>query len=155
MLQSRDFTTTGPLPQIRMSSAHALLEVTGQSHSFPINVERICQFLGIKIRLTPDEEEGHLAFLDGVATLCISNRVARVRRRFTMAQEIGYLILGLDRHNREDVYVANRFAAELLMPEDRVRIVAQALDTLADMARYFDVSTDAMIYRLRTLGIVD
>lgn len=72
-----------------------------------------------------------------------------------MAQEIGYLILGLDRHNREDVYAANRFASELLMPEDRVRLVAQALDTLADMARYFDVSTDAMVYRLRTLGIVD
>lgn len=66
-------------------------------------------------------------------------------RRFAIAHEIGRIVTKKD----------NAFASELLMPEDRVRVVAQALDNLQDMADYFAVSIDAMIYRLKTLGIVD
>jgi Zn-dependent peptidase ImmA (M78 family) len=51
---------------------------------------------------------------------------------------------------------ANRFAAELLMPESAVRsmISDKAYSNLSALATAFNVSEVAMKYRLKNLGLV-
>lgn len=103
----------------------------------------------------------------------------RHRRRFTIGHEIGHLLLhrgegvhvdqvgsifrinlrdedsaqGVDLDERE----ANLFAAELLMPRAFVRKAVQHFQLLDEfavqrMARKFDVSSQAMTFRLVNLG---
>ncbi|WP_373705360.1 ImmA/IrrE family metallo-endopeptidase [Porphyromonas loveana] len=89
------------------------------------------------------------------------------RQRFTLAHELAHYVLhksdsdsftdtvffrGASVNNIE--YAANEFAANLLMPEDKVRQlirvgVAQNIETLA---KTFGVSVAAMLYRIKQLG---
>jgi Zn-dependent peptidase ImmA (M78 family) len=94
------------------------------------------------------------------------------RRRFTIAHEIGHYLLhstepvhydlGTDLSNvyfrasdissSEEVQ-ANRFAAELLMPPDLVsRCIKAGIVSIDELSSRFQVSTDAMRYRLINLG---
>jgi Zn-dependent peptidase ImmA (M78 family) len=95
---------------------------------------------------------------------------APVRRRFSAAHEIGHHVLGHadgsvfdyafpttaegeppgynPQHERE----ANQFAAELLMPEENLVEDAPSL-SLARLARRYEVSTEAMSFRLLNLGL--
>jgi Zn-dependent peptidase ImmA (M78 family) len=92
------------------------------------------------------------------------------RKRFTCAHEIGHFVLRSDQpdeyeyidyrdtiyspagEDTEEVY-ANTFAAALLMPEDEVKRLHGQGKTEIEMALYFDVSREAMHYRLRNLGL--
>jgi len=131
-------------------SANALLSIRDLVQTFPIDIFALAHDMGIEVELTDDDEMGALVLEGTKATIRMSKKIAHSRQRFTVAYEIGRLALGPCTDP-----VANRFAAELLMPEDRMRIVAQALSSVHEMASYFDVSTDAIIYRLKILGIVD
>jgi Zn-dependent peptidase ImmA (M78 family) len=91
------------------------------------------------------------------------------RRRFTCAHELGhmmdprtndYLEIGYT-DNRDSLSAAgtdpreifaNTFAAALLMPSDEVEWLASEMDLYA-LARRFRVSTEAMVHRLKNLGI--
>jgi hypothetical protein len=107
---------------------------------------------------------------------------APVRQRFTIAHELGHLRLGhneqlfvdhdlrvnlrapkLEGHGGNDERQANSFAAALLMPEQMVRRVATELsegrrpsdETLVSLvADHFEVSRQAMSYRLLNLGLL-
>ncbi len=96
------------------------------------------------------------------------------RQRFTIAHEIGHYIL----HSQETLHYdthhdthpsevsfradnissfeeteANHFAAELLMPEDSVQeLIESGVTSIQELAEKFDVSKDAMQYRLVNLG---
>ena len=50
---------------------------------------------------------------------------------------------------------ANMFAAALLMPEDATRFEWERLHSVKRMARRFNVSEEAMGYRLDQLGLLD
>jgi Zn-dependent peptidase ImmA (M78 family) len=52
----------------------------------------------------------------------------------------------------EEIY-ANNFAASLLMPEAEVRRLFKEGLQLYQMAQTFDVSQEAVAYRLRNLGL--
>lgn len=108
---------------------------------------------------------------------------AKTRQRFTIAHEIGHLhlhqgrpmfvdrsvridrrdanaALGLDREEIE----ANSFAAALLMPQEMILAAVTQLsphrgatgteETIRRLASRFDVSPQAMEYRLANLGLV-
>ena len=50
-------------------------------------------------------------------------------------------------------YMADDFAARLLMPENDIKILlSQGIKTVKEMAVRFDVSLEAMKYRLEELG---
>jgi Zn-dependent peptidase ImmA (M78 family) len=114
----------------------------------------------------------------------LNTQTSRRRQRFTAAHELGHLILHegkelivdqavlrVDLRNHvssmgtdaEEVE-ANTFAAALLMPERMVlNHVAELIhangdisrdDLISDLARIFDVSAEAMGYRLISLGIL-
>ena len=88
-----------------------------------------------------------------------------LRIRFTMAHELGHVLLGhvsdgekkkRDTENTAmDIYEidANKFAAELLMPEVRVKHFVLSFASISSMAHAFRVSETAMLYRLKNLGI--
>jgi Zn-dependent peptidase ImmA (M78 family) len=90
------------------------------------------------------------------------------RRRFTCAHEIGHYVIHAGKDTDEWEYVdrrdaasstgtrsqeiyANQFAAALLMPAQAVRRYA-ADHSPVELAAKFDVSLEAMNYRLANLG---
>ncbi len=111
---------------------------------------------------------------EGPRFLCVANRgEPHYRSRFTMAHELGHVVLGhvteespswrdedfkLARSqpgysHYEEERDANAFAAELLMPEEGIRPMLDLGLTLSGMADRFGVSPTAMNWRLINLGI--
>jgi hypothetical protein len=93
------------------------------------------------------------------------------RRRFTLAHELGHWIcqclegrpaplycratdVGLDPSTKTIEREANVFAAELLMPEEHVRMQWAASPSVDVAARAFDVSDEAMRWRLYSFGLL-
>jgi Zn-dependent peptidase ImmA (M78 family) len=149
-------------------------------HKPPVKVEVIAKHLGAVLRYEPfDDEISGVLYRDkrsiiiGVSSLHHPNR-----QRFTIAHEIGHLVLHeMEVHVDKGYRVAlrnstssqavdaneidaNRFAAELLMPahflEDDVRLFLHDVEDdgeLRELARKYRVSTQAMAYRLGNLGL--
>lgn len=98
--------------------------------------------------------------------ICYKAEENYTRQRFTIAHELGHKVLHGVEKDREtppdfmsdshdpDEVEANRFAAELLMPEDYVRaaVDVRGIKNLAKLAGLFLVSTGAMKWRLTNLG---
>jgi Zn-dependent peptidase ImmA (M78 family) len=149
----------------------------------PIPVEQIVKKLGATIELRPFQGQisGMLYRDDHRRVIGVNSREPEVRRRFTVAHEIAHLVLHKGRQmiidtparynlrrgvgsvasDREEVE-ANAFAAELLMPRDMVMAQWQQntakravppSQLVGELATKFDVSTQAMGYRLVNLGI--
>lgn len=96
------------------------------------------------------------------------------RKRFTIAHEIGHYILHAEdilHYDKQEAYPeevfyrasgslptsdereANFFAAELLMPEESVaKCIDKGMDTVENLASFFNVSNQAMTIRLSYLG---
>lgn len=91
--------------------------------------------------------------------------VSEARNNFTIAHELGHIVLHHDKDNRVDCqytrtgsnpceWEANWYAADLLMPESEFRTTAKELKGDASaIARRFGVSGAAAKVRLSALGI--
>lgn len=148
----------------------------------PVPVEAIADELGAWIERKPRSPaiSGLLYRENGRAIIVVNGDDPPVRQRFTVAHELGHLQLhagdkvSIDRdlrvnarandqpHNQEEVE-ANRFAAALLMPEGLVRSVGQEISQrsrltdeslVGELAKRFDVSREAMKFRLANLGLL-
>jgi Zn-dependent peptidase ImmA (M78 family) len=148
----------------------------------PIPIERIARDAGAVLRYEPFEGDlSGLLFREGEQVIIGVNALhSKTRQRFTIAHELGHLILhashglhvdrGFPTRARDSVssqavdaeeIQANTFAAELLMPSDLLREDLQARvldfenDTLVpELADRYKVSTQAMTFRLVNLGII-
>jgi Zn-dependent peptidase ImmA (M78 family) len=154
----------------------------------PVPVDRIAEGEGAQIaRHHFDGSESGFILREGKrAIIGVNTRTSVRRQRFTIAHEIGHLLLHsgkliVDHAVRvnwrdetssqatdEQEIAANAFAAELLMPSDLVfshlasyvedmRVNNEAIgrdELIAQLARIFNVSTEAMGYRLINLGIL-
>lgn len=149
----------------------------------PIPVDRIAKALGI--RLYVDTLEGDISGFAHRAkdqvVIGVNTRHAPVRQRFTIAHELGHLLLHdfdclhIDRGftlrlrseisgqgTDQDEVEANRFAAELLMPEGFLRDDLEGLESIdllddecvSDLAKKYEVSKQALLIRLATLGYI-
>lgn len=141
----------------------------------PIDVEALARLHGFRVDFQNFEDSLSGMFIREHGVIAVNKRHPRVRQRFTIAHELGHAILharqtslfvdDLDilrrehgQHNPKEMQ-ANRFAAELLMPEERIRrLVEQKFDLydeayVAKLARLFDVSAQAFSTRLVTLGL--
>jgi len=146
----------------------------------PVDVYAIADYLGITVvnLVIGNDVSGMLIRDAEVLTVGLHHSHSARRKRFTLAHEIGHLKLHRGRPlivdstvrvnmrdatsaratDREEME-ANRFAAALLMPEDLVISAVDALDSSnpktlqQELAKSFDVSTEAMGYRLINLGI--
>ena len=95
----------------------------------PINTVKVCAELGINLHSyePTDESAGMSCYINGVHHVFVSSAVSPERRRFTIAHEIGHIILGhvgkFELINREPSPTdnpieqeANVFASRLLSP---------------------------------------
>ncbi|MCZ4320297.1 ImmA/IrrE family metallo-endopeptidase [Aequorivita viscosa] len=159
----------------------------------PIDLNRLAKRLNISIEEQDldDDISGFLLKDKGKTTVGINMYHADVRKRFTLAHEIGHFKLHnidspifvdysykgsmlrskesnkLFRSNRNNVNPtmekeANFFAANLLMPKILVKKEIEKLNNSLDydnkvwkLAEVFEVSTQAMDYRLKSLRYYD
>ena len=164
-----------------------VLQKTGSLDSIPIDVNRVAKSLGLKIipHDLAGDISGVLILNDGSGTIGVNPSHHPVRKRFTIAHEIGHFVL---KHQREGALFidqpkkhmvmyrdsksstgehqqereANAFAAALLMPKILLKkqiadipfvfTDAPEFSKIQKLARDFDVSTDAMAFRLANLG---
>ncbi len=151
-------------------SAKEVLAMCWDGESLPVSVTSIAAKLGVYVLGDPTlTVSGHYTPQDerlGVPLITFKPDEPLVRRRFTVAHELGHHCLEhgeYDRHAPPDFMSdskdwkevqANGFAAELLMPEDAVRALVEVrkLTDINRLAQIFQVSRFAMAYRLENLG---
>lgn len=151
--------------------------------ALPVNLSRILDYLKLRLVAKPMEQEysGFLAVEKGV--IAVNSRHAPVRQRFTVAHEIGHYHLHRKHQNTGPVFIdrtvyfrgdtlegadremeleANAYAARLLMPHLLLRQYFEAHATvdlsqtsnIKLLADEFNVSRDAMKFRLQNLGYI-
>ena len=147
--------------------------------NIPVDIEEICRREGIDVSVVDMSrvEAEHGGDISGALLVTSDNRDIIVnekdifeRQRFTIAHELGHFFLHYNpdtspesmmisfrsaRTQRE--YEADRFAAELLMPEKQIKEeydkLARPYPNISTLAKKFNVSKAAMAYRLDTLGL--
>lgn len=119
----------------------------------------------IKSTLASDVS-GKLEYKDGFWIMTINSQHPEVRQRFTMGHELGHYlnhrnttksfedtVFFRDSQKSSMEYMADQFAALLLMPENEIKIMLNnGIKTVKDMALKFGVSLESMKYRLEQLG---
>jgi Zn-dependent peptidase ImmA (M78 family) len=138
----------------------------------PIDPVRIARTLGIRVvnaELDPDVSGALVKERQKDPVIFLNATDSPNRQRFTAAHELGHFVkrsddpdqyeyidrrdaLATTGRDPEEIY-ANQFAAALLMPEKDVRSLAELKLTDVQMALRFDVSLEAMQYRLQNLGL--
>jgi Zn-dependent peptidase ImmA (M78 family) len=152
-------------------------------HTIPVPVTKIAKSLGAIIQVSPldDELSGLILIKNNTPIIGVNSQHHINRQRFTIAHEIGHLMLhrhfisnhihvdrifpalmrdsrsatGIDLIERE----ANQFAAGLLMPDDKLveyfgdkQFDIDDDEPIEKIAKKFQVSKQAMMYRMRNLG---
>lgn len=147
----------------------------------PVPVADIANSLGLSVYTTDefdDSKSGSISKEDGDYVIYINESHPITRQRFTIAHEIGHFILHkdeLDKGEKEIIdsakieagintlersidgcnvieYGANKFAADLLMPEDIFKKIWNESKTLEDVASHFEVSKEAAAVRASYLN---
>jgi Zn-dependent peptidase ImmA (M78 family)/transcriptional regulator with XRE-family HTH domain len=153
------------------SAAREVRKRTGQT-GIPVDVNAVARGVGVAIFYSPlpDTLSAFLLRAEERSVIGVNANQSPVRRRFSAAHEIGHHVLdhadgsvfdyafptttegeppGYDPQNERE---ANQFAAELLMPEENLVEDAPSL-SLARLARRYEVSQEAMSFRLLNLGL--
>lgn len=148
----------------------------------PVPVEALAEKIGAVLRYEPfaGQVSGLIHRTDKEVVIGVNSLHAKTRRRFTIAHELGHLVL----HKAETLHVdehfpiafrnetssrasspteieANQFAAELLMPSELLLRDVRNLPpetepdhAVSELARRYQVSEQAMAIRLSALGVV-
>jgi Zn-dependent peptidase ImmA (M78 family) len=96
-------------------------------------------------------------WVDSYPIVLINCNVPVDRKRWTLAHELGHLVLHTE-YLDEDVEVqANQFAAEFLMPEDEIRpsLRNPTLGNFLSLKREWGVSIAALVERAFALQVID
>jgi len=139
--------------------------------NLPVRPENLAQRVGVEVIGRGGLGDfaypysGFFEFRNGIPVIEYNITDPRVRKRFTIAHELGHFVLGHERAPRDypDSFgsrvgspievQANQFAAELLMPVEAVRyLVSIGTDSIDELASIFDVSKVAMGHRLNNLN---
>jgi Zn-dependent peptidase ImmA (M78 family)/transcriptional regulator with XRE-family HTH domain len=152
-------------------AANQVLQTLGRTRP-PIDVLAVARDLGIAVfsRPFPSALSALLLRHGKNAFVGVNSHQAPVRQHFSVAHELGHFVLHHRDHHFIDYGVpqavegelpgyswqheraANQFAAELLMPADVLREDARTT-SLSRLARRYDVSQEAMGFRLANLGL--
>ena len=150
------------------------------AYSLPVDVESLLDSLDIELEVRELENEfsGFLVSRGSKYAIVVNRQHAKVRQRFTVAHEIGHYLLHAKRKGKESVFIdrfhfrrsnpqpqglnykeereANTFAAGLLMPSELVRKYMDEgeVTSIKGIAEEFNVSPQAMEYRLKDLGFI-
>lgn len=140
----------------------------GISNKQPISdLTSILENLGIII-IQIKNPMNHFDDFDGLSEMVNNTQVIVLldgikdgaRQRFTIAHELGHLVLNITNKEIDEEKLCNRFASALLMPEEAVKNEFGAsrgninFFELTAFKNEFKVSYTAIIYRLKDLGII-
>lgn len=126
----------------------------------PVPIDVIAMQLGVPVQATHSTWSGAVKSDADRARIWVRATDPRVRRRFTIAHELGHLLLHPEGQEfRDETFSgnpreteANRFAAQLLMPDWMLEpLLKNSRTDAAELAVLFDVSEPAMKVRLATL----
>ena len=162
--------------------AAELLRV-GKVKKIPVPVERLAHIAGAKLRFEPFE--GRISGMvnrspDGSTLIGVNSSHPETRQRFTIAHELGHMLLHKDEQfhvdesasirfrdeesrlaTKSEEIEANQFAAELLMPAsfmaDEIEGLPKGIDpedAIPILAERFQVSEQALTLRLSRLGLL-
>lgn len=120
----------------------------------------------IKREKLASDISGKLEMKDNKWIMTVNSQHPAVRQRYTLGHELGHYLNHRDsvksfedsvffRSNQKSSmeYMADQFAARLLMPETDINVLLKrGIRTVKEMASEFDVSLEAMKYRLEQLG---
>lgn len=149
----------------------------------PVPVERIARKIGARIVVQSlDDGVSGFVYKDKTQSIIgVNTYHSRTRQRFTIAHELGHLLL----ENRQGIHVdqgdfllkfrdedaskgtideerdANLFAAELLLPRGLLEKDVESFNAISatddsqlrDLARRYEVSLQALLIRLSSMGI--
>ena len=148
----------------------------------PIKIEDIARLRGLEVIAYPlgEDVSGLLAIKNGKGTIGYRQDEPKVRRRFTIAHELGHYELHRD---KSDLFVdkqfiyrgrnsshtpvsqvmeqeANAFASAILMPTEYMRSEVGKIEmdlgseeAIKTLAKIFEVSSTAMSLRISGLGL--
>ncbi len=153
--------------------------------SLPIKIEDVAKKAGLTVSPFDFEDDisGVLVIQDGKGVIGYNQSESRVRRRFTIAHELGHFVLhreqssmfmdkgfnaifrsahsGLSEQTQILEREANTFAAYILMPDhllkeaiDKIDFDLGSEDEIKNLAKVFDVSSQAMYYRILNSGLL-
>ena len=142
---------------------------------FPEAPEKLAEYLGIEIRESPmDGCDGWCLTIGDRSIIRINSNLSASRKRFTLAHELGHLILGVPTvvgESFEDMFGAdsgeerkvNDLASELLIPTDVVRssipdlpVVATALKRLAKKSKVSELAAAIRVCNLASeVGLIN
>jgi Zn-dependent peptidase ImmA (M78 family)/transcriptional regulator with XRE-family HTH domain len=128
------------------------------------NLTNVVESVGVIILSLPTQLGGPDAFSFWLGTetprpiIAISNEQSMDRLRFSIAHEVGHLVLGhIGKYRPEEEIAANRFAAELLMPQRAMRweiLSPVTLSAIAALKPRWKVSIQALVRRAFDLSII-
>ncbi len=143
----------------------------------PVDVVGAIRALGILYREEPmrPDQSGYFQNRGSFYVIGVNSNESQQRKRFTAAHELGHYVLhrdllregqhfdrlftkkvGATAHGPISPYhevQANKFAADILMPADLVKMAYRRSKDLAATASEFGVSESAMKIRLENLGV--
>lgn len=141
----------------------------------PVDVDALARGCGVRVLGYDFGDDapvsGFLVELEAGPVIGFNNgQFSHGRQRFTIAHELAHYLLRhhdnfhidvasavahgeAPNYDWRDERAANEFAAELLMPAQLVLGAAQDRTSVRDLARAFDVSQEAMGFRLINLGL--
>lgn len=148
-------------------------------HSIPVDLIALANRLGIKVNNAKFSEPNLAALLSKRGSnvwILLDEASHPHRKRFSIAHELGHHFLHLETdgemidrdtnffrvngygsdetaQERLKEIEANQFAAALLMPERLIRQSWQDRPSISKLARLFQVSEEAMGYRIAALGL--
>lgn len=174
------------MPQVYKSKAQreATKIWNDAGRPFPVPVDSIILQHGLVLQesMLEDSVAGMMVTREnGTTVVAINQSHHKNRKRFSMAHELGHYLL---HRNARSIFVdgseqkfyrdaeastgtkiqeieANAFAAELLMPQDKIEeLVPESLSSLDEgviewLAEEFMVSQSAMIFRLQKLNLLE
>lgn len=130
-----------------------------------VNLCNVIENLGIIVIIFDNKDEefdgfdGVSEIVDNTPFICISKDKNYYRQRFTLAHELGHLLLDIDKELDEEK-VCNEFASSLLLPRKameaefgrkRLNISNQEYEIVREE---YGVSIKAIIYKLEKYGII-
>ena len=120
--------------------------------------DRVESALGVEVIVVPLSKDGYSLTLGGHKVIVLAATGHWFRSNFTLAHELGHLLVegASSRDGKAAENMANAFAADLLMPVERICSVDWAQAKAATVARVvwdLGVSTQVLGVRLRFLGV--
>ncbi|PIV86018.1 MAG: hypothetical protein COW50_03810 [Candidatus Moranbacteria bacterium CG17_big_fil_post_rev_8_21_14_2_50_41_107] len=132
--------------------------------NLPVSLQRVLDFLKTKnnlqiLKYNFGEKISGILVVDGdEVTIGFNNAQHWYRKRFTIAHEIGHLLMGHtcgqdDKDNTKEIE-SNQFAAELLMPLVFLKKDFKQIENLDDLSKKYAVSKEALTYHLMDCRLI-